>query len=72
MSDTPQFSTLAGMQEQALENARKSSDPLDAQQYRDLAECYAAALAELRATGLAIVPNPDAAALPWRSVQLRS
>ena len=72
MPPTPHFATLAMMHAQALEKAQQSDDPLDAQQYRDLAQCYASAIADLDATGSAIVPDFDASALPWRSVPLRS
>lgn len=72
MPPIPEFATLAEMREQAWASARAATDPLTAQQYRDLAKCYDAALVELRETGMTIVPTHDAATIPWRSVRLRT
>lgn len=72
MHSIPEFTTLAEMREQAWASARAADDPLTAQQYRELAQCYDAALIELQETGITVVPSHDAATIPWRSVQLRT
>lgn len=64
------ITTLAHMREEALIRASKSPDPLTAQQYRDLAKCYAGAIDALRHNDGAIVRERDAATISWRSVRL--
>ena len=56
---------------QALRASIAAADPIIRQQYADLARSYATAAAELREHGAAILPPPDPALVPWRSVQLR-
>jgi len=72
MPRKPGFTSLTKMREEALAGAHASTDPLVAQQFRDLATCYDAAMLELRDNGIAVVPTHEAATIPWRSVQLRS
>jgi len=72
MPRKPGFISLTMMRKEALAGAHAATDPLVAQQFRDLATCYDAAMVELRDNGIAVIPTHEAATIPWRSVQLRS
>ena len=72
MPPQSRFISLTKMREAALAGAHASTDPLVAQQFRDLATCYDAAMVEPRDNGIAVVPTHEAATIPWRSVPLWS